>query len=73
LATASKSPSEAAGNPGLDDVDAQFFQLGGQAQLFAGVHAGAGRLLAVSQGGIENDDAFVIVFFMGCSWGSDPP
>ena len=42
---------------GLDDVDAHLLQNAGDAQLLFQVHRGAGRLLAVAQGGIENDDA----------------
>ena len=55
-------PFQFAGNPGnclqitigsrrksrLQNIDAQFFQLDGQSQLFSGIHAGAGRLLTVS-------------------------
>ena len=45
---------------GLDDIDAELFQLHGQPQFFAGVHAGAGGLLPVPQGRVENDDAIVV-------------
>ena len=55
--TASKSPSEAIGKPGLDDVHAEHVELPRQAQLLGGRHAEAGRLLAVAQGRVENPDA----------------
>ena len=40
---------------GLDDIDAQLGQGMGHLELFGEVHAGAGRLLAVTQRGIEDD------------------
>ena len=39
---------------GFDDVDAQIDQRLGDFQLLGNVHAGAGRLLAVAQRGVEN-------------------
>ena len=54
--TASKSPGEAIGKAGLDHVDAQIHQRLRDLQLFLEVHAAAGRLLAVAQRGVENDD-----------------
>jgi hypothetical protein len=47
---------------GFDDVDAEFFELHGQAQLFTGIHAGPGRLFTVPQGGIKDNDALAIVW-----------
>ncbi len=44
------------GEAGLDDVDAQLDQGLGHFELFANVHAAAGRLLAVAERGIENLD-----------------
>src|SRR5262249_22267237 len=41
---------------GLDDVDAEPFELAGHAQLGGHRHAEAGRLLAVAQGGVEDAD-----------------
>ena len=49
---------------GLDDVDAHLVeQLGDFELLFVG-HGGAGALLAVAQGGVENDDAVLL----GLGW-----
>ena len=45
---------------GLDDIDAELGQAARQAQLARHAHAATGRLLAVAQRGIEDDD--VIVF-----------
>ena len=42
------------GEPRLDDVDLHAHELAGDDELFLGVHACAGRLLAVAQGGIED-------------------
>ena len=41
---------------GLDDIHIHAGQLAGDLHFFAQVHAGAGALFAVAQGGIENDD-----------------
>ena len=54
--TASKSPGEAIGKAGFDDVDAQIDQRLGDLQLFVEVHAAAGRLLAVAERGVEDRD-----------------
>ena len=45
------------GEARLDDVDAQHFQLAGDADLFTEVHGGAGGLFPVAERGIENNDA----------------
>ena len=45
------------GEAGLEDVDAEGGDLVGEAQFFAAVHGAAGRLLAVAQGGVEEEDA----------------
>ena len=42
---------------GLDDVDLEADQLAGDLELLGGGQAGAGRLLAVAQGGVEDADA----------------
>ena len=42
--------------PGLDHVGAEFHQGLRDLELLRQVHAGAGRLLAVAQGGIEDDN-----------------
>ena len=42
---------------GLDHVDAHLLQHLGDAQLLGHGHRAAGRLLAVAQGGVEDDDA----------------
>ena len=52
--TASKSPTEAIGKPGLDDVDPQRGQRAGHLELLGHVHARARRLLAVAQRGVED-------------------
>ncbi len=41
---------------GLDDVDAHFVEHGRDGELVLEAHRGAGALLAVAQGGVENDD-----------------
>src|ERR1700681_4513727 len=45
---------------GLDDVDAHGIEQLGDFELFLMRHGGAGRLLAVAQGGVENDDAILL-------------
>jgi hypothetical protein len=52
------------GEARLDDVYAQRFQLGCNAQLFFQVHGAAGRLLAVAQGGVEDQDLLSVVLLM---------
>src|SRR5271154_4515832 len=42
---------------GLDDVDAQGLEGAGDLELLGQVHRCARRLLAVTQGGVEDDDA----------------
>ena len=44
------------GEAGFEDVDAERGELVGHAQLFGGVHGAAGGLLAVAQGGVEEED-----------------
>jgi hypothetical protein len=44
------------GKPGFNHVDLQALQLAGNPQLLIPGHGGAGRLLAVAQGGVENDE-----------------
>ena len=44
------------GEARLQDVHAQALELAGQRQLLGQVHAAAGRLLAVAQGGVEDAD-----------------
>ena len=61
--TASKSPGEAIGKAGLDDVDAQVDQRLGDLQLLVEVHAAAGRLLAVAERGVEDDDLAWLVWW----------
>ena len=43
------------GKAGLDDVHAQIFKGVGHGELFLRGHAAAGGLLAVAQGGVEED------------------
>jgi hypothetical protein len=43
------------GKTGLDHVHLQSLELAGDPQLLVLGHRGAGRLLAVTQGGVEND------------------
>ena len=50
---------------GLDDVHAQVRKRVGDLQLLGQVHAGAGRLLAVAQRRVENQNAVRIVRFHG--------
>ena len=58
--TLSKSPGEAMAKPASMHVDAQFGQRLGHADLLVEVHREAGRLLAVAQRGVEDDDAVVV-------------
>jgi hypothetical protein len=48
------------GEAGLHHVDAELGQRLGHAQLLLEVHGEAGRLLAVAQRGVEDDDAVVV-------------
>ena len=45
---------------GLDDVDAHVVEHLGDFELLLVRHGGAGRLLAVAQGGVEDDDAVLL-------------
>ena len=45
---------------GLDDVDAHVVEQFGNLELLLMGHGGAGALLAVAQGGVENDDTVLI-------------
>ena len=45
---------------GLDDVDAHRVEHLGDLELLLVGHGGAGRLLAVAQGGVEDDDAVLL-------------
>ena len=58
--TASKSPSEAIGEPGLDYIHAQPVELMRQPQLFLLVHAASRRLLAIAKGRVEDRDSLCI-------------
>ena len=49
------------GKARFHDVHAQHFQLMGKAQFFLEIHGGAGRLLAVAQGGVEEINAVLHV------------
>ena len=44
------------GEAGFDDVDAELGKLVGETKLFGVVHGAAGRLLAVAEGGVEDND-----------------
>ena len=44
------------GEPGLDHIHPHLLEQFGDAQLFVEIHGGAGRLLAVAQCGVEDDD-----------------
>src|SRR5690606_3105143 len=46
----------AGGEAGLDHVDLQALELARDAQLLVARHGGAGRLFAVAQGGVEDDE-----------------
>ena len=48
------------GETGLDDVDAHFVEQLGDFELLVEGHGGAGALLAVAQGGVEDDDAVLV-------------
>ena len=53
---------------GLDDVDAHLVEQLGDFELLLVGHGGAGRLLAVAQCGVENDDAVLARIWSACSW-----
>ena len=57
--TASKSPWEEKGKPGLDDIHVEEFQVPGDLQFFVHVEIGAGGLFPVPQGRIED------IYFFG--------
>ena len=59
--TASASAGDAIGKPGLDDVHAERVERARHRQLGRHVQREAGRLLAVAQRGVEDDDARGIV------------
>ena len=48
------------GKTSLDDVDAHLVERFGDLELFLQRHGGAGRLLAVAQGGVEDEDPFFV-------------
>ncbi len=50
---------------GLDDVDAHRVEQFGDFELLLVGHGGAGALLAVAQGGVENDDAVLLGLRVG--------
>ena len=57
------------GEAGLDDVHVQARQLPGHLQLFHRVHREPGRLLAVTERGVEDDDSvhgLLLLFFLAC-------
>jgi len=63
--TAARSPGEAAGEAGLDDVDAEpGAGRAGDLELLGRGQAGAGRLLAVAEGGVEDSDESGAEVFM---------
>ena len=53
---------------GLDDVDAHVVEQFGDFELLLMRHRGAGALLAVAQGGVENDDAVLLGLGLAWSW-----
>ena len=48
------------GKAGFKDVDAQVFESVGHRELFLGGHAAAGRLLAIAEGGVEDQNLIVV-------------
>ena len=55
---------------GLDDVDAHLVEQLGDFELLVEGHGGAGALLAVAQGGVEDDDAVLVGLVSARSWES---
>ena len=53
---------------GLDDVDAHLVEQLGDFELLLVRHGGAGALLAVAQGGVEDDDAVLLGLGLEWSW-----
>src|SRR5262249_45581092 len=54
------------GEAGLADVDLHLLQEFGEFELLADGHPGAGRLLAVAHGGVEDQDAVLARVFVSC-------
>ena len=54
--TASKSPAEAIGKPGLDDIDPESREHPRHIELLTQIHARARRLLAIAEGRVEDPD-----------------
>src|SRR5262249_12228845 len=63
--------------PGLDDVDAHVVEEFGDLELFLVGHGGARRLLAVAQGGVEDDNAVLLGLWLrghgNCSFFTEMP
>ena len=57
------------GKPGLNDIHLQAAELPGHREFFPQVHRRAGTLLAVTQGGIENQDS-ILTHFISFAAGS---
>ena len=57
LGDALEVPRRCDWKPGFDDVDAEVLEGVGHLELFGERHAATGALLAVAQGGVEDDDA----------------
>ena len=53
---------------GLDDVDAHVVEELGDLELLLVRHGRAGALLAVAQGGVEDDDAVLLGLCLGSHW-----
>jgi hypothetical protein len=41
---------------GLDEIDSEALELAGDGELFLGVHAAAGRLFTIAQGGVKDEN-----------------
>ena len=58
------------GEAGLNDIDPHALQLASDTQFFLSRHGRAGRLLAIAQGGVENDELIGHRTFSSRCWGT---
>ncbi len=56
------------GKARLQNVHAEFGELVGELELFPHMHAAAGRLLAVAEGGVEEVNLIVLAHVLGFHW-----
>ena len=59
------------GKPSLDNIDAELRQLAGNVELLLAGHGGAGGLLAVSEGGVEDANVVGVIDAVGDVFGAE--